>query len=875
MKDKRKTKARPILDKDSDGNPAGFVARAGDITRRKRPEAANELLQATVDGLNEPIMLIGTDYQVKLMNQAVRDDYPVGKGAGPLYCYQVFHHRDTPCSGATHPCPLEQVRESLRPVTVVHEHVRVDGEKHPVEISVSPLLGEDGTLMGIVESARDITERKRAEEQLRQQSTLLDGINKVLLETLTCESEEQVARACLAVAEELTGSKFGFIWEVNQAGRCDTIAISNPGWDACTIPETEAALMLRNMEIRGIRGRVTKEGRSMIFNDPASHPDWAGAPEGHPRIACFLGVPLKHGGRTIGMIGLANKESGYDLTDQQAIETLSIAFAEALNRKRAEEALRESEERHRSLFQDIPVGLYRSTPGGQILDANPALVEMLGYPDLESLREAKAADTYVNTEDRRRWQTLMESEGVVRGFEVQLRRRDGTIIWGRDSARAIQDDKGRMLYYEGAVKDITESKMAEKALRQRADDLAALYEISQVFLGHLDTEVIIESVCRLAVDRFGLKMAWVGLVVEGSFDVRPAFAYGFEKGYLDKIRITWDDSPTGHGPTGTAIRTGQAAVMNHIERDPTYAPWREAAEARGYRSSAALPLCLGEQILGALNVYSAEAAYFTDERVQVLQSFANQAAVAIQNSRLFEQVYAGRERLHTLSRQLLEVQEAERHHIARELHDEVGQALTALKLLLDMSIRLPADEITASLGEAQTMVSELMALVRDLSLDLRPAMLDDLGLLPALLWHLDRYTAQTRVRVTFKHNGLERRRFAPEIETAAYRIVQEALTNVARHAGVGEVAVRLWTDQDTLSVKIEDRGTGFDVEAALAASNTTGLAGMRERAVLLDGQLTVESSPAAGTCVTAELPLGDPVEEGGKEDEHDDHRAGG
>jgi PAS domain S-box-containing protein len=875
MKDKRKTKARPILDKDSDGNPTGFVARAGDITKRKRPEVANELLQATIDGLNEPIMLIGADYQVKLMNQAVRDDYPVGKGAGPLYCYQVFHHRDTPCSGATHPCPLEQVRESLRPVTVVHEHVRVDGEKHLVEISVSPLLGEDGTLTGIVESACDITERKRAEEQLRQQSTLLDGINKVLLETLTCESEEQVARACLAVAEELTGSKFGFIWEVNQAGRCDTIAISNPGWGACTIPETEAVLMLRNMEICGIRGRVTKEGRSMIFNDPASHPEWAGTPEGHPRITCFLGVPLKHAGRTIGMIGLANKEPGYDLTDQQAIETLSIAFVEALNRKRAEEALRESEERYRNLFQDVPVGLYRSTPGGQILDANPALVEMLGYPDLEALREANAADTYVNAEDRRRWQTLMESEGVVRGFEAQLRRRDGTILWGRDSARAMQDSKGRVLYYEGAVKDITESKMAEEALHQRADDLAALHETSQVFLGHLDVEVIIEGICRLAVDRFGLKMAWVGLVVEGSFDVRPAFAYGFEKGYLDKIRITWDDNPTGHGPTGTAIRTGQAAVMNHIERDPTYAPWREAAEARGYRSSAALPLCLGEQILGALNVYSAEAAYFTDERVQVLQSFANQAAVAIQNARLFEQVYAGRERLHTLSRQLLDVQEAERHHIARELHDEVGQALTALKLLLDMSTRLPADEITASLGEAQAMVSELMALVRDLSLDLRPAMLDDLGLLPTLLWHLDRYTAQTRVRVTFKHTGLERRRFAPEIETAAYRIVQEALTNVARHAGVGEVAVWLWTDQDTLSVKIEDRGTGFDVEAALAAGNTTGLAGMRERAVLLDGQLTVESSPAAGTCVTAELPLGDPVEEGEKEDEHDDHRTGG
>jgi signal transduction histidine kinase len=139
-----------------------------------------------------------------------------------------------------------------------------------------------------------------------------------------------------------------------------------------------------------------------------------------------------------------------------------------------------------------------------------------------------------------------------------------------------------------------------------------------------------------------------------------------------------------------------------------------------------------------------------------------------------------------------------------------------------------------------------------------------LGLLPALLWHFDRYTAQTNMRVTFKHSGLQRRRFAPEVETAAYRIVQEALTNVVRHAGVSEVTVRLWADQDRLGVQIEDRGTGFDPEAALATSATTGLAGMRERAVLLGGQLMVESAPGAGTHLTAELPLGHPVEEGEK-----------
>ena len=133
---------------------------------------------------------------------------------------------------------------------------------------------------------------------------------------------------------------------------------------------------------------------------------------------------------------------------------------------------------------------------------------------------------------------------------------------------------------------------------------------------------------------------------------------------------------------------------------------------------------------------------------------------------------------------------------------------------------------------------------------------DGLGLLPTLLWHFERYSSRTNVEVAFKHTGLEGR-FAPEVETAAYRIVQEALTNVVRHAGVGEVTVRLWAKQDTLGVQIEDQGIGFAPEAALATGATSGLAGMRERAILLGGRLTIESAAGTGTRVTAEFPLGD------------------
>jgi PAS domain S-box-containing protein len=215
------------------------------------------------------------------------------------------------------------------------------------------------------------------------------------------------------------------------------------------------------------------------------------------------------------------------------------------------------------------------------------------------------------------------------------------------------------------------------------------------------------------------------------------------------------------------------------------------------------------------------------------------------------------ERLKFLSRRLMEVQEAERRNIALELHDEIGQVLTGLKLTLEMGARLPAADVRQSLDQARALVNDLMARVRKLSLDLRPAMLDDLGLLPALLWHIEHYTTQMQVRVNFKHSGLEKRRFTPEVETAAYRVVQEALTNVARHAKVNEATVRLSTHQRTLLIEVEDNGAGFDMESVLAASETSGLAGMRERAVLLDGRFTVESQPGAGTRVTAELSIVD------------------
>ncbi|MEO6724371.1 MAG: ATP-binding protein, partial [Blastocatellia bacterium] len=229
-------------------------------------------------------------------------------------------------------------------------------------------------------------------------------------------------------------------------------------------------------------------------------------------------------------------------------------------------------------------------------------------------------------------------------------------------------------------------------------------------------------------------------------------------------------------------------------------------------------------------------------------------AIALLSEQIVERRRA-EEELRRLSHRLVEVQESERRNIARELHDEVGQLLTGLKLVIEIAGRVPADQTKNQLLEGQLLVNELMGRVRDISLDLRPAMLDDLGLMHALLWHLERYTAQTGICVTLAHTGIEAQRLTPEIETAAYRIVQEALTNVARHADVSKVKVSVSADAENLSVQISDPGKGFDPQAALAAGESSGLTGMRERARLLGGKLIIESVMSVGTTVTALLPL--------------------
>jgi PAS domain S-box-containing protein len=346
---------------------------------------------------------------------------------------------------------------------------------------------------------------------------------------------------------------------------------------------------------------------------------------------------------------------------------------------RQKEALRAAELKYRQIIENAGEGIFQSTPEGFYLMANPALARMHGFRspgELIRSRRDISREIYVEPARRDEFKRLLEQHGVVRDFEHETFRKDGSRIWISVNARAVRDETGKILYYEGTAQDITKRKRAEEAAR-------------------------------------------------------------------------------------------------------------------------------------------------------------------------------------TYSRRLIEAQEAERRRISRELHDQVGQILTAVKMNLHaLHQKCAAAEIVASIEDNMKVIDEAVDQVRDISVDLRPHLLDDFGLVIALRWYLGRQTKRCGVIAEFTTESLsEDDRFPSELETACFRIVQEALTNVVRHAKASRVSVVIERAGPELIMRITDDGAGFDMSVLRNGSATLGLRGMEERAQALGGSIAIESAPQLGTEICVRFPI--------------------
>ncbi len=392
-------------------------------------------------------------------------------------------------------------------------------------------------------------------------------------------------------------------------------------------------------------------------------------------------------------------------------------------------------------------------------------------------------------------------------------------------------------------------KRLESELLRQVQELGALYESSQVLLSEVDIEAMRASICSAAVEKMGVDAAWLAVQSADESSLAPIASIGIQPEELIEVPLFIGADANDHLAV-QAWQAGAIRIVNQIEDGR-----QVLAAASEFGSAAAIPLTQGRKVLAVLMLMKREKDYFTPEKQNLFMSYAALAGWVLQNALLFRQVVNGRERLQNLSRRLVEVQEEERRKIALELHDEIGQILTGLRFSVTMLASLPPDQVPEQADKINAIVTDLIARVRQMSLDLRPSMLDDLGIVPTLIWHFERYTDQTGIKINFQPNNLPGMRFRTDIETTVYRVIQEALTNIARHAGVKQASVRLWSTEKILGIQIEDEGVGFDPETALSGRNSRGLIGMRERIGFIGGQLLIISQPGQGSCLTIEIPL--------------------
>jgi signal transduction histidine kinase/PAS domain-containing protein len=766
-----------------------------------------------------------------------------------------------------------------------------------------PEFASDGQVATVISIAHDITKRKRAEEVLRQRNAEMAALNAIAAATSQSLDLEEVLGAALERTLEALDAEGGLIYLFDEAGQ-SFVPAAYRGISQDMLREV-AGFKLGV----GLSGRVAESGEALVIADLGSDPRNISPTAGRQGWHSYAGMPIKSKGKLLGVMTLIASRAGHFGSEHVellshignrvgvAIENARLyqaAQQEIAERKRAEEALHNAKdelERQNARLQ----ALYRV---GQMISSTLETDAILDYLVDEAMRITRAThgQVLVVREDlgifecRSMHGFSAEEEALVRGTSLFLDQgvnghsyltrqavclddapaapyyfpcvsttqaelaipimREGRVLGNLDLQSPVVGafrvvDLDYLSALAGQVAVALENANLYGELRQRVAELTALNIVSASVASSLDLRQTLTVVTDYATQLLDVAATSIALKTEGELWFAAASGEGSVLGRRMAL---------GQGITGWVVEHGEALLVPDVSQDPRFFSDFDREAQFTTRSILCVPLQTKGQTIGAIEVINKADDRFGLQDAQLLASLAAPAATAIENARLFEEVRAGRDRLQVLSRRLVEVQEAERRHIARELHDEVGQVLTGLKLTLEMGASLPPEEFKANLEEAQALVNELMAEVRNLSLDLRPAMLDDLGLLPALLWHFERYTAQTQVHVAFKQIGLERR-FQPEMETVVYRIIQEALTNVARHAGVSNVTVRVWADEETLNVQVEDQGIGFDPEAALAASASSGLSGMYERVGLLGGQLRIESIPGAGTWLTARLPL--------------------
>ena len=527
------------------------------------------------------------------------------------------------------------------------------------------------------------------------------------------------------------------------------------------------------------------------------------------------------------------------------------AMIDISERKEGEERERRTQRLFRLVLDTLPVGIAVLDGEGNLLLTNRASHRIWGgtiRPADE--RYQKSVGFWHDTGKRvtrEEWgsQRALHSGETSVDELIDIETLDGLKRTMKNFAAPVRDENERIVGALVINEDVTERVRAEEELQRRERQERALAQLSLLALRGEDLQPLFDEAASALTRTLGVEY---GLVFEWMPD----------EARMDRRALAgpWAPELLGTTPVSAApgfmawfcTRSPSPVVVEDLARETRFAPC-ELLRGHGVTSGITVPIAGEKRPFGVLGAHTTSARRFTEDEVNFVWGLANVLATSIERARAGAELREKREQLQALSRKLIEAQEAERRAVARELHDDFGQVLTALRLNLQR--QLPHEK------ENIALVDGALARMRDLAQDLRPPQLDELGLEASLRWYVEREAGRAGLLSTLTLEPLE---VPPALAVAmtCFRVLQEALTNVIRHAQARSVEIHLRPRDGQLELALRDDGVGFDVPKARRRAmrgESQGLIGMQERVELAGGELRIESVPGGGTTVSARLPL--------------------
>ncbi len=512
--------------------------------------------------------------------------------------------------------------------------------------------------------------------------------------------------------------------------------------------------------------------------------------------------------------------------------------------RRAEEASRQSGERFRLLVDGVlDYAIIMLDPEGRETEWNKGAERVHGY-GAEEIRNEHLSRFYPREDalggkpQRRLQRAAEEGRYEEEGLRV---RKDGSEFWASVVVAALRDDDGRLRGFSEVTRDMTESKRTERELHDSLEALLAVYEAGHILGSTLEAEEVGSRLLQL-MRRISSSVTAVISVPGEHQQLRVWQAIGFENLWR-RARYT----PVVQATLASVMRSGTHTIATLRPPDPDEEPL----------TGLFLPLRIRNRTIGVLEVYRPGDMAKKDV-VQILLNLTTEAASALENARLYGELAERERQLQELIGKLMVTQEEERRRVAYEVHDGPTQvAVAAYQRLQRFARRFPPDnpEGRESLEEIMELAQRTVGESRQIIANLRPTALDDFGLSAAIRLQVEALRAEGW-QVGYEE-ALDGERIPDSVETALYRVAQEALTNVRKHAGRARVRVKLSGSRDRVRLRVRDWGRGFEVVPSVVGGpgERVGLAGMKERVALVGGEVRVYGKEGVGTLLVADVPL--------------------